>query len=145
MKFPRNAKIFRGQLDAAPFAGVFFCLVIFLLLTLLVHTPGVRIQLPAATDLPGTDSPVLVVAVDAAGQFYFENQIIPAAELKARLQSAVKKSAEPLTLVVQADKAVKYETLVGLTLLAREAGMKEALLATLPRTSDAAPGVQPRP
>jgi len=145
VKFPRNAKIFRGQLDAAPFAGVFFCLVIFLLLALLVHTPGVRIQLPAATDLPGTDHPSLVVAVDPAGQFYFENQLIQADELKARLQAAVKKSAEPLTLVVQADKSVKCETLVGLTLLAREAGMKEALLATLPRASDAAPGVQPRP
>ena len=132
-------------MDAAPFAGVFFCLVIFLLLTLLVPTPGVRIQLPAATDLPGTDSPALVVAVDPAGQFYFENQLISADELKARLQAAVKKSADPLTLVVQADKSVKYETLVGLTLLAREAGMKEALLATLPRTSSAAPGVQPRP
>ena len=32
MKFPRNAKIFRGQLDATPFAGVFFCLVLFILL-----------------------------------------------------------------------------------------------------------------
>ena len=26
MKFPRNARIFRGQLDAAPFAAVFFLL-----------------------------------------------------------------------------------------------------------------------
>jgi biopolymer transport protein ExbD len=145
MRFPRNARIFRGQLDAAPFAGVFFCLIIFLLLTLLTYTPGVRIQLPTATDLPGTDHPSLVVAVDPAGQFYFENQLIQAGELKARLQAAAKKSAEPLTLVVQADKAVKYETLVGLALLAREAGMKEALLATLPRAFDVAPGVQPRP
>jgi len=32
MKFPRNARIFRGQLDAAPFAAVFFLLVLLLML-----------------------------------------------------------------------------------------------------------------
>jgi biopolymer transport protein ExbD len=54
MKFPRNARIFKGHLDAAPFAGVFFCLLIFVLLGTLVYTPGVRIELPvSATELPG--------------------------------------------------------------------------------------------
>jgi biopolymer transport protein TolR len=144
MRLPRNARIFRGQLDAAPFAGVFFCLVIFLLLGLLTYTPGVRIQLPAAADLPGTDRPSLAVAVDPAGQLYFENQLIQVDELKARLQAAVKKSAEPLTLVVQADKNVRYETLVSLTLLARDAGFKDALLATLPRALDQPPANQLR-
>ena len=42
MKFPRNARIFRGQLDAAPFAAVFFLLVIFMMLGSLVYTPGAR-------------------------------------------------------------------------------------------------------
>jgi hypothetical protein len=41
MKFPRNARIFRGQLDAAPFAIVFSCLLLFLLLSSLLYTPGV--------------------------------------------------------------------------------------------------------
>ena len=42
MRFPRNAKIFRGQLDAAPLAGVFFLLLIFFLLSSrLAFTPGV--------------------------------------------------------------------------------------------------------
>ena len=145
MRFPRNAKVFRGQLDAAPFAGMFFCLLIFLLLASLTYTPGVHIQLPAAADLPGPEHPSLAVAVDPAGQFYFRNQLVPADELRAQLQAAAKKSAEPLTLVVQADKGVKYETLVGLTLLARQAGIKDALLATLPSTLEAARARQPRP
>ncbi len=42
MRFPHNTKIFRGQLDAAPFVGVFFLLVIFLLFNSgLVFTPGI--------------------------------------------------------------------------------------------------------
>lgn len=136
MKFPRKAKIFHGRLDAAPFAGVFFLLLIFLLLASLVYTPGVRIQLPEAAGLPGTEHPTLAVALDARGRYFFENQIIRRADLKARLQEAVKKSSEPLTLIVRADKSVSYEALIRLTLLAREAGIKEALLATLPRTFD---------
>ena len=36
MKFPRNAKIIRSHFDAAPFAAVFFLLVIFLMLGALI-------------------------------------------------------------------------------------------------------------
>jgi len=145
MKFPRKAKIFKGQLDAAPFAGVFFLLVLFLLLAALIYTPGVRIELPEAAGLPGTDHPTLSVALDANGQLFFDNQIIEPDGLKTRLQAAVEKSSEPLMLVVRADKSVKYETLVGLTLLAREAGVQEALLATLPRPFEPAAAGRPKP
>ena len=135
MKFARNATIFRGQLDAAPFAAVFFLLVIFMMLGSLVYTPGARLelQLPRAEGLPGTDKPSVSVAIDADGRLYYENQWIEENELRRRLQAAVKKSPEPLTLVVQADKAVSYEMCLRLALLGRDAGISEALLATLPR------------
>ena len=51
----------------------------------------------------------------------------------------MKNSREPLTLVIHADKAVTYEQLVHLTLLARDAGIQNALLATLPRVVEDAP------
>ncbi len=133
MKFPRTVRLFRGQLDATPFAAVFFLLVIFLMTGALLYTPGVRLSLPEADNLPGTDKPTVTVAVDAGGRLYFENQVIKADDLKTRLQFAAKKSHEPLTLVVQADKAVTYEKLVQLSLLARDAGIRDTLLATLPR------------
>jgi biopolymer transport protein ExbD len=133
MRFTRNAKLFRGQFDAAPFAGVFFLFVIFLVLGSLVYTPGVIITLPETTNAAGTDHPTIAVAVDASGQLYFENQLIQEVQLKSLLRAAVTNSAEPLTLVVQADKAVTYERWVRLALLAREVGIQEALLATRPR------------
>jgi biopolymer transport protein ExbD len=146
MRFPRNAKIFRGQLDAAPIAGILFVLVLFLVLSsYLVSTPGVRIELPEAKDLPGTDHPTLVVAVDRNGLFYYENQVIQPAALQLRLQEDVKRFAGPVTLVVQADKAVSYEVIVGLGRLARAAGLHEALLATRPTifTAPLGPAYQP--
>src|ERR1035441_404195 len=105
MKFPRNARILRSQLDAAPFAAVFFLLVMFMMLGSLVYTPGARLelQLPRANGLPGTDKPTVSVAVDADGRLHYENQLIEESRLQGRLREAVSKSPEPLALVVQAE------------------------------------------
>jgi biopolymer transport protein ExbD len=133
MRFPRNARIFRGQLDFAPFASVFFLLVIFLMLGGLVYTPGVRVQLPLADDLPGTDQPTVTVAVDASGRLFFRNQLIEAEQLQSRLRAEVAQTGTSLTLVVQADKDLTQDKLERLLSLARAAGIQEALLARLPR------------
>jgi biopolymer transport protein ExbD len=133
MKFPRNARLLRSQLDAAPFAAVFFLLVIFMMLGSLVYTPGARVALalPRANGLAGIDKPPVSVAIDADGRLYYQNQWIDENSLRRRLQEATHKSSEALTLVVYADKSVSYEQLMRLTLLARDAGIPEALLATL--------------
>jgi biopolymer transport protein ExbD len=133
MKFPRNARLLRGPFDVAPFAAVFFLLVIFLMLGALLPTPGLPLRLPDAGDLPGTAGPNIAIAVDAGGRFYFANKIAGATELKFDLALAVKNAHRPLTLVIHADRAVTYEQLARLTLLARDAGITNELLATLPR------------
>jgi len=141
MKFPRTAKILRSQFDVAPFAAVFFALLIFLLLGALIPVPGLRMSLtpPSAADLPGVDRPVVAIAVDAQGRLYFENQVVTEAVLKTSLVVALKSSREPLTLVIHADKSVSYDQLAHLALLAREPeagntnlGITRILLATLP-------------
>ena len=133
MKFPRNARLPRGPFDVAPFAAVFFLLVIFLMLGWLLYTPGVQIEPPSADGLPGTGKPTVAVAVDASGRLYFANQIVSEAQLKNDLRATAKNSREPLTLLIYADKSVTYEQLIRLTLLARDAGIYNALGATLPR------------
>jgi biopolymer transport protein ExbD len=132
MKFPRNARIFRGQLDVAPFAIVFLLLVLFMMLSSLIYTPGVQLQLPVANDLPGTEIPPISVAVNKDGRLYFENQWIEENDLKMRLHSVVTKSPEPLVVLIHADEAVAVKTIVRLELLLRDAGVSEARLATLP-------------
>ena len=139
MKFPRNSRILRSQLDFAPFAAFFFLLVIFLMLGNLITTPGVPLQLPAADDLPGTGQPTVALAVDAMDRIFFENQMVDEQHLKNSLYAAVRKSRAPLTLVIHADKSVTYEQLLHLTLLARSPGIgiTNILLATLPTATDA--------
>ena len=133
MKFPRNARIFRGQLDASPFVGVLFLVAIFLLLnSSLVFLPGVAIKLPEAAELPGVTGPTVTVAVDANRHFYFRYQIIKENDLQVELRKAVLETREPLTLMLLADKTVPWDTMVQLAKLARAAGLKEAILVTRP-------------
>ena len=140
MKFPRNARILRSQFDVAPFAAVFFIVAIFLMLGALVPVQGLHSQLtpPAADNLPGVEGRTVAMAVDSQGQFYFENQAVTERVLVNGLTVAAKSAREPLTLVIHADRAVTYEQLAHLTLLAREVGITNALFATLPRVTDAA-------
>ncbi len=92
MKFPRNARLLRSQLDAAPFAAVFFLLVVFMMLGSLVYTPGARVplELPRANGLAGMDKPTVPVAIDADGRLYYQNQWIEEKALHRRLQEATK-------------------------------------------------------
>ena len=135
MKFPRNTRLLRSPFDVAPFAAVLFLLVIFLMLGALLPVQGLHVELqpPTASDLPGTDKPSVAVAIDSSGRFYFANKIIAENELSDDLAAAEKNSREPLTLVIHADKSVTYEQLVRLTMVAREAGIRDVLLTTLPR------------
>jgi biopolymer transport protein TolR len=143
MKFPRNARILRGHLDATPYAMVFFLLVLFVLLGSLVYTPGVKLSLPVADELPGTDEPAIAVAIDANGRFYFENQVVERAALADRLRTAARSARQSLTLIVQADKAVPYDNIIQLAVLARDAGIHDVLLATLPRVIASPPAAKP--
>jgi biopolymer transport protein ExbD len=219
MRFERRVRIVRGQLDVAPFAGLFFLLVLFLLLNstlvfvpglpvrsvdlaggapdprrrvvrvernhrvrfdnrslgleeflqqlptlartsavpwaLVIETsdaaerepalrlrqaardlnvpvlaPGAQIELPPARDLPGFMGPALVAAVTLGGQVYLENRAVDDEELVRRLQEAVRQSAEPLTLVILADRAVETEVWMRLVGLGRQAGVTNFWQAT---------------
>lgn len=130
MKFPRRTRLLRNPFEATAYASVFFLLVLFLSLGSRLYTPGVRINLPEAANVPDTDQPTITVAMDANGQYYFQNQIIEASELKQRLVRATEQAPEPLTLVIMMDKAARFDDILALQLLARDAGLPEVLIAT---------------
>lgn len=135
MKFPRNTRLLRSPFEVAPFAAVFFLLAMFMMLAVLLPTSGLRLQVPLGNDLPGTLNPSVAVAVDAGGRYFYANQLVAdESTLKSDLKDAAKNSPAPLTLVVHADKTVTYDQIVRLSLLARDSGITNIILATLPRT-----------
>jgi biopolymer transport protein ExbD len=136
MRLPRNVKVFRGQLDAAPFAGMLFLLLLFLVLqSKLVFTPVIPLQLPEVPmNLTGTPEATVIVAVDRTGQIYYDNQPVASlTELSAKLRAAVRKSAEPLSLELQVDDSATLKTTAPLLSLAAESGMRQAWLVARPK------------
>src|SRR6185436_3717696 len=76
---------------------------------------GMRIALPVSTNQPGTTAASVIVAVNANGQFFYENQLVQKEpDLQARLAKAVAAAREPLTLILRMDRAVTVDTLVRL-------------------------------
>jgi biopolymer transport protein ExbD len=134
MKFPRNARIFRGQLDAAPFVSVFFLLVIFVMLGKRLYEPGIPIKLPAAGNLvlAGPEGPTISVAV-TTNAIYFDDKAISENDLSNQLSAAKQKYSEPVTLILEVDKDVTWEKWARLWLLAQQTGITNLSHATLPR------------
>ena len=73
------------------------------------------------------------MAIDASGRLFFSSQLVTENELAGKLRHAVAASRPAPTLVIQADKAVSYDTLIHIALLARDSGIHDVLLATQPR------------
>jgi biopolymer transport protein ExbD len=140
VRFTRNAKIFKGQLEVAPFAGVFFLLVLFLLLnSSLVFVPSLRLDLPlkmtlptvAGPELAGTEGSHLVVVVDLRGQLYFNQRVVQEGELRSQLIRAARTMPQA-TLVVEADRDARLETVVQLCKMAGDAGIRRVDMAIRP-------------
>jgi biopolymer transport protein ExbD len=146
VKFPRNARIFRGQLDAAPFVSVFFLLVAFVILGSRLYIPGIPLELPSTGDLnlPGTDQPTVSVAV-TSNALYFEDQLVSESELSNRLVIARQNISPPPTLVVEEDKDVPHQRLIRLAIIAKGAGLHNVQIATLPRAFESPDGTSSHP
>ncbi len=97
MRFPRNVKIFRGQLDAAPLAGVFFLLLIFLVLASLVYTPGVPIRIGHGSQKE--------IAITKEGEIIFENRTYATNMLEELRANLRKLPAQTVLVVSEAPEA----------------------------------------
>jgi len=134
-------------MDVAPFAGVFFCLLIFVLFSSsLVSTPGVKIELAQADEFSGSTDPSVVVAVDAQGGYYHGNRLVSEVELRELLRGealAASQKGRSLVLVALLDEQVTSQQLVRLAELARGAGVTRLLQATRPRFAPSGPVTAP--
>src|SRR4051812_5497835 len=102
-------------------------------LSIALEPPGMRIALPVSPEQPGVNGPSVIVAVNANGQFFYENQLVQKeADLEAKLAAAVAAAQAPLTLELKMDRAVVVDTFVRLSDMARKAGFGRVVIATRP-------------
>jgi biopolymer transport protein ExbD len=130
MRFPRNAKIFKGQWDVLPFAGVFLLLPLLLLITLRqTFTSGIHVRVPEVdAELRGTFGAVAMVVLAADGRMFFENQVYLNDDLLlANLRRRAEAGPGELTLVIRADQAVRYDRVAMLQSLHRKLGFADCI------------------
>ncbi|HVR35622.1 MAG TPA: biopolymer transporter ExbD [Methylomirabilota bacterium] len=122
MKFPRNAKIFRGQLEVAPVMSVLFLLIIFILLnSSLVYTPGLPLRMPSARG-DADEGTRVVVRVSAEGRLMIGEQPVEEETLRRRLKEAKDESTNGVVLEARAEPEVDAAVLVRLRNMARDSG-----------------------
>lgn len=124
MRYPRTAKIFHGQIDAAPIAGVFFLLVLFLLLhSSLVFTPGIKINLNDYDDLLAKRTGVRMLRIDRKGSFIYNGKSLKESAFYEIVHEELKKPIPPTTFIVETDPLTKPEIVARLKASATEMGI----------------------
>src|SRR3569832_2023523 len=112
MKYPRNAKIFRGQLEAAPVACVFFVLLIMVLFhSSLVYTPGLPAELVQLNELRSSRSGKKELVIGADQSFIYENSKYKEQEFYQRLREQSRKGRAPKALLVHAPSSLDPEVM----------------------------------
>ncbi|MDB6130334.1 MAG: Biopolymer transport protein ExbD/TolR [Verrucomicrobiales bacterium] len=108
MRYQRNVKIFRGQFEFAPFAGLFSLLFLFLVLSALTYSPGVRISLGDAPVPAKTSSTLLTV--NKQGEITLNNQLFNLSQME-QLRLELKKLPPNSIILLNADPAAPREVL----------------------------------
>jgi biopolymer transport protein ExbD len=109
MRYSRNIKIFRGGVDAAPFASLFFLVVLFVMLFYShVFFPGVPIKL--VEEEPPPEMPARTVKVHASGTIQFLGGSYDLSGFKNELLSRSQKGTLPRRVLIETEPTANPRT-----------------------------------
>lgn len=112
MKLHTSARLLDGPFSLAPLVDVVLLLLIFFLLgSTFVMQPGVQIDLPDGLTGLGSPHGRRVLTVTAAGEIYFDDQLMDLAALSGSLEAFARKGVDQ-TVVIKADVRVPHGTVM---------------------------------
>jgi biopolymer transport protein TolR len=131
-----------AEINVVPYIDVMLVLLIIFMVTAPLLTQGIKVDLPQAGAEPIEDvpnHPPLILSVDAEGNLYInvgddEDTAIGSAEIVARA-SAVLRQRPETPVLVKADRAVAYGSVVGAMVLLQQAGADHVGFVTDPLDS----------
>ena len=142
MSSPLRKRKLMAEINVVPYIDVMLVLLIIFMVTAPLLTQGVSVDLPKAGAEPiadTSDTPPLVVSVDAAGNLYInigDNEDEPTAGEEIIRRTQILLEAQPATQVlVKADRAVPYGNVVGAMVLLQRAGADKVGFVTDPLDS----------
>ena len=122
MRYPRNIKIFRGGVDAAPFAGLFFATVLFMVLLYShVFFPGVPIALTDAEGPPEATMRTVAVLMDGSVKFFGE--AMDMAGFQGALRERAQKGDLPKRVVLESEPGANERLQKQVENLLKDAGV----------------------
>jgi biopolymer transport protein ExbD len=121
-----------NEINMTPLVDVMLVLLIIFIITVPVMKHAVNIDLPRATNQPQDVKPqTILLSVDSQGAYFWNESLIPDAELQTRLQAASTQQPQP-ELHIRGDKQVRYERVAQAMAAAQLAGMKKIGFVTEP-------------
>lgn len=130
MKLSRTKEYYFGWLMIVPLIDIIFLLIFFLLLSSnFIMQPGIAVSLPFSRFTLGsqTNEQIISITGGAAPSIYFRDQKVTFAQLGPLLDAAKR---EGRSIIVKADRATSYDTVVQVMNAALEHGITSVALAT---------------
>ncbi len=140
----RRSRRLMGEINVVPYIDVMLVLLIIFMVTAPLLTQGIKVDLPKAGAEPLPEDmnkhQPLVLSVDVEGRYYLniggdEKEPIDAEAVVQRVSAVLRR--EPKTAVlVKADRAVPYGSVVEGMVLLQESGAEKVGFITDPRDTD---------
>ena len=123
-----------NEINMTPMVDIMLVLLIIFIITVPVMKHSVNIDLPRATNEAQIIKPETIrLSVDAQGQYFLNETLVPDQELATRLKAAASQNPQP-ELHIRGDKAVRYERVAQAMAAAQQAGLRKIGFITEPKT-----------
>ena len=122
-----------NEINMTPLVDVMLVLLIIFIITIPVMKHAVNIDLPRATNQVQETKPETIrLGVDAKGDYWWNENQVPEADLVPLLQAEAAKAPQP-ELHIRGDKDVRYERVAQVMAAAQQAGVKKIGFITEPK------------
>ncbi len=120
----KNRKLV-AEINITPFTDVILVLlIIFMIATPFIYQSSTKVQLPRASASQETSKDVIVV-INAQGEVFLDDAKVALDALKYKLSRKVREKPN-LSVIINGDKNVRYDSVIGVIDVLNQLGIKNA-------------------
>lgn len=122
-----------AEINVTPFVDVMLVLLVVFMITAPMITQGVSINLPEVDNEPMTEQKEPIqISIKATGDIYIQAQKVKQSDLPDRLKAIRGARQDAAAILLNADKAVDYGTVMSVMSELQNAGLVDVGLVTAP-------------
>ncbi|MFC0167312.1 ExbD/TolR family protein [Pseudoduganella danionis] len=122
-----------ADINVTPMVDVMLVLLVIFILSAPMLSNAVKLELPSAdAGASSQQAATVLLAIDGAGQIYWNNDPVDSAALDTRLEQAATLSPQP-ELQLRADKNTRYEVVAQVMAAAQQQGLTKLGFVTAPK------------